>query len=93
MKKNLDETGQVFSDVGVQKQNVEKKNKAIKKDNKSLEKEFNKHSKSSIAKSQKAYMRNQFEFHGLTANKRREIQNSFIKKNTITDLKKLTTSL
>tara|TARA_B100000945_G_C20378319_1_gene595792 strand:+ start:119 stop:805 length:687 start_codon:yes stop_codon:yes gene_type:complete len=60
---------------------------------KSLEKEFNKHSKSSIAKSQKAYMRNQFEFHGLTANKRREIQNSFIKKNTITDLKKLTTSL
>ena len=42
MNKNLDETGQVFSDVGVQRQNVEKKNKAIKKDNKSLEKELKK---------------------------------------------------
>ena len=60
---------------------------------KSLEKEFNKHSNPSIAKSQKVYMRNQFEFYGLTANKRREIQNSFVKNNPITDLKKLATSL
>jgi len=60
---------------------------------KSLEKEFNKHSDPSIAKFQKAYMRNQFEFHGLTAKKRREIQNSFLKDNQITDLKKVITSL
>ena len=60
---------------------------------KSLEKEFNKHSNPLIAKSQKVYMRNQFEFYGLTANKRREIQNSFVKNNPITDLKKLATSL
>ena len=44
---------------------------------KSLEKEFNKHSNPNTARSQKAYMRNQFEFLGLTANKRREIQNTF----------------
>ena len=33
----------------------------------SLEKEFNNHSNKIIAKSQKAYMRNQFNFYGLTA--------------------------
>ena len=60
---------------------------------KSLEKEFKKHSDPSIAKSQKEYMRNQFEFHGLRAKKRREIQNSFLKGNQINDLKKLITSL
>ena len=42
----------------------------------SLEKEFNKHSNHIFAKSQKAYMRNQFDFYGLTANQRREIQNA-----------------
>ncbi|MDA9726944.1 DNA alkylation repair protein [Bacteroidota bacterium] len=55
---------------------------------KSLEKEFNKHSNPSIARSQKAYMRNQFEFLGLTANKRREIQNTFFQNLEINDLNK-----
>jgi len=55
---------------------------------KSLEKEFNKHSNPSIAKSQKAYMRNQFEFIGLTANKRREIQKKFFQNLEINDLNK-----
>ena len=40
----------------------------------SLEKEFNNHSNQIVAKSQKAYMRNQFDFYGLTASLRREIQ-------------------
>ena len=60
---------------------------------KSLKKEFNKHSDPSIAKYQKAYMRNQFEFHGLTAKKRREIQDLFLKDKHISDLKKLITYL
>ena len=55
---------------------------------KSLEKEFNKHSMPSIARSQKAYMRNQFEFLGLTANKRREIQKKFFQNLEINDLNK-----
>ena len=55
---------------------------------KSLEKEFNKHSSPSIARSQKAYMRNQFEFLGLTANKRREIQKKFFQNLEINDLNK-----
>ena len=55
---------------------------------KSLEKEFNKHSNPSIARSQKAYMRNQFEFLGLTANKRREIQKKFFQNLEINDLNK-----
>jgi len=41
---------------------------------KSLESEFNKHSNLIIAKGQKAYMRNQFDFYGLRARVRREIQ-------------------
>ena len=40
MKKNLDQTGQVFSDIGSEKQNTVEKNKAIKIDNKSLVKEL-----------------------------------------------------
>ncbi len=55
---------------------------------KSLEKEFNKHSNPNIARSQKAYMRNQFEFLGLTANKRREIQKKFFHNLEINDLNK-----
>ena len=55
---------------------------------KSLEKEFNKHSNPSIAISQKLYMRNQFEFFGLTANKRREIQKTFFQNLEINDLNK-----
>ena len=52
----------------------------------SLEKEFNKHSNQIVAKSQQAYMRNQFDFYGLTASQRREIQKPIIK-NHITLLK------
>ena len=44
----------------------------------SLEKEFKKKSNPTVAKSQKAYMRNQFDFHGLTANER--IKYLFMKK-------------
>ena len=55
----------------------------------SLEKEFNKYSNDAIAESQKKYMRNQFEFHGLTANKRREIQNLLLKSFQIKNLKKI----
>ncbi len=55
----------------------------------SLEKEFNKYSNEAIAASQKKYMRNQFEFHGLTANKRREIQNLLLKSLQINNLKKI----
>ena len=46
----------------------------------SLEKEFKKKSNPTVAKSQKAYMRNQFDFHGLTANERRDIQYPLFKK-------------
>ena len=46
----------------------------------SLEKEFNNYSNQIVAKSQKAYMRNQFDFYGLTANQRREIQKPILKK-------------
>lgn len=44
-----------------------------------LEKEFNNHSDPMIAEAQKAYMRNQFEFYGLTANQRRIIQKPLFK--------------
>ena len=60
---------------------------------KSLEKEFNKHSNPCIAKSQKKYMRNQFEFIGLTASKRREIQKTFFQNIQINDLTEFITSL
>jgi len=46
----------------------------------SLEKEFNSHSNKIIAKSQKSYMRNQFDFYGLTASQRREIQKPILEK-------------
>jgi len=59
----------------------------------SLEKEFNKHSNSSIAKSQKAYMRNQFEFYGLIAKKRREVQKLLLTSFQLNDLKKIIISL
>ena len=45
----------------------------------SLEKEFKNHSNHIIAKGQKAYMRNQFDFHGIVTSKRREIQKPLFK--------------
>ena len=44
-----------------------------------LEKEFNKNGDFLFAQNQKLYMRNQFDFYGLTAKRRREIQNICIK--------------
>ena len=52
----------------------------------SLEQKFNKQSNHIVSKSQKAYMRNQFDFYGLTAIQRREIQKPILKK-YITSLK------
>ncbi|WP_262890264.1 DNA alkylation repair protein [Maribacter aquimaris] len=43
-----------------------------------LEQEFEAHSNPQIAEGQKAYMRNQFEFYGLTSPKRKEIQRPFL---------------
>lgn len=43
-----------------------------------LEKEFEANSNPQIAEGQKAYMRHQFEFYGLTSPKRREIQRPFL---------------
>ena len=43
-----------------------------------LEKEFSKNSNQILAESQSAYMRNKFHFYGLTAHKRRQIQNPII---------------
>ncbi len=60
---------------------------------KSLEKEFNKYSIPAIAKSQKAYMRNKFDFFGLTASKRREIQKTYFNYFQINDLKEFVTLL
>ena len=45
-----------------------------------LEKGFKQKSNSLIALNQKAYMRNQFDFYGLTASQRREIQSPLLKK-------------
>ena len=45
-----------------------------------LEKGFRKKSNSLIALKQKAYMRNQFDFYGLNASQRREIQTPLLKK-------------
>ena len=45
-----------------------------------LEKGFKQQSNSLIALNQKAYMRNQFDFYGLTASQRREIQSPLLKK-------------
>ena len=44
-----------------------------------LEKEFKNHSNQIIAKGQKAYMRNQFDFYGIVTSKRREIQKPLFK--------------
>ena len=60
---------------------------------KSLEKQFLKYSNLNIAKSQKAYMRNQFNFFGLTASKRREIQKSHFNSFQINDLNSFITLL
>ena len=46
----------------------------------SLEKEFKNNSNHIIAKSQKAYMRNQFDFYGIVASKRKEIEKPLFKK-------------
>ena len=62
----------------------------------SLEKEFNNHSNKIIAKSQKAYMRNQFNFYGLTASQRREIQKPILKEHFASlkpNIEKLTKTL
>ena len=45
-----------------------------------LEKGFKQKSNSLISLNQKAYMRNQFDFYGLTASQRREIQSPLLKK-------------
>ena len=45
-----------------------------------LEEEFNKYADPVIAKSQQAYMRNKFDFHGLTAATRRKIQKPLLTK-------------
>ena len=46
----------------------------------SLDREFSKHAKSRVAKTQSAYMRNQFDFYGLTTSKRRNIQEPLFQK-------------
>ena len=61
-----------------------------------LEKGFRKKSNSLIALNQKAYMRNQFDFYGLTARQRRKIQTPLLKKYcdiSKEHLKKITTEL
>lgn len=45
-----------------------------------LQTEFEKHADPEIASKQKAYLRDQFEFYGLTTTKRREIQKPFLVK-------------
>ena len=47
---------------------------------KALETQFESHSNAIIAEGQKAYMRHQFEFYGIKAPLRREIQKPFLKK-------------
>lgn len=47
---------------------------------KALELEFKNHQNSKVAEKQKAYMRNKFEFYGLTAAVRRELQKPFLAK-------------
>ena len=58
----------------------------------SLEKQFTKYSNPTFAKQQKLYMRNQFNFYGLTAKQRREIQKPLFKEyiTPLTNLKKTT---
>ena len=48
-----------------------------------LEIEFKKNEDVAIAKEQKAYMRNQFEFYGLKTQLRRDIQKPFLKKESL----------
>jgi len=57
----------------------------------SLEREFSKHTNSRVAKAQSAYMRNQFNFYGLTTSKRRNIQKPLFQEYNLSltpDLKK-----
>jgi len=58
-----------------------------------LEKEFKNHKNKGIAKNQEAYMRNQFDFYGITASKRREIQKPLFERHTLpksSDIKEIT---
>ncbi len=54
-----------------------------------LEIEFEANSNPQIAEGQKAYMRNQFEFYGITSPKRREIQRPFLVKSFLPSKEKL----
>ncbi|MRX62860.1 DNA alkylation repair protein [Maribacter luteus] len=54
-----------------------------------LEQEFEANSNPQIAEGQKAYMRNQFEFYGITSPKRREIQRPFLVKSFLPSKEKL----
>ncbi len=54
-----------------------------------LEIEFEKNANAKVASEQKAYMRNQFEFYGLKANERREIQKQFFIKQYLPNKSKL----
>ena len=53
-----------------------------------LDRKFNQQSNLRIAKSQKAYMRNQFDFYGLTTHLRREIQTPLLKKYNLLSINK-----
>lgn len=54
-----------------------------------LEAELEKNSNDKVALEQKAYLRNQFEFYGLTTDKRREIQKPFLIKQHLPEKKNL----
>lgn len=54
-----------------------------------LEIEFQKNKNSKIALEQKAYMRNQFEYYGLRANERRELQRLFLIKTYLSEKEEL----
>lgn len=54
-----------------------------------LEQDFEANSNPQIAEGQKAYMRNQFEFYGITSPKRREIQRPFLVKSFLPPKEKL----
>ena len=47
---------------------------------KRLQKQFQEHSDLELARGQEAYMRNQFDFHGIKTTARRELQKTFLKK-------------
>ena len=54
-----------------------------------LETELERNSNNKVALEQKAYLRNQFEFYGLTSDKRREIQKPFLIKRQLPDKENL----